>query len=179
MGLLKFQAFFLLILVVLLVGCSVQESQTNNVPFAPLSYQEQLDRLPKVAAAVIGGELKIGGDGSGTMHISVEMPPNHHGYLNKGDEGYLIPLEFSFKAMEDTGALVTAVTLPEGERSDKWGATVLRGTGDYGFRVDNANERLTSLGAVSVSLRYQICDEILDTCYPPKNVEIPMRVVKS
>jgi len=32
---------------------------------------------------------------------------------------------------------------------------------------------------VSVSLRYQICDEILDTCYPPKNVEITMRVVKS
>ena len=34
--------------------------------------------------------------------LSVQIPPHHHGYLDRGDEGFLIPCQFSFTHLRNT-----------------------------------------------------------------------------
>ncbi len=111
-------------------------------------------------------------DASGTTvaHITVEIPTDHHGYLDSGDEGLLIPLAFTF---DNPGINAQEIARPTGERDEQAHATVLRGQGEFAFQ-------LAFTGPISdaphANLRYQICNDVTNICYPPRTVQVPLQL---
>ncbi len=121
-------------------------------------------------------QLKLGGADAQTIRIAVQVPADHHGYLDAGDEGFLIPFAFTFPPLESRGARVVAVSAPPGKRDEKVRATVLRGTGEFEFRVETDALSGPESDEVYASLRYQICNDITNNCFPPKNLKVPLPV---
>jgi hypothetical protein len=129
---------------------------------------------PEVKVGVVGEPVSIDSTGAATFRVSFEVPSGHHGYLDKGDSGFLIPFTFSFPALEERGAKVTVASSPRGARDDKARATVLRGAGEFAFRLE-AGARVPAGAELPVSLRYQICNDVTNVCYSPRRVQIPLR----
>ena len=82
---------------------------------------------PVVAAEVVSGSLTRSANGL-SLGIAVEVPAGHHGYIDRGDDGFLIPFTFSFPGLEETGVVVEMTAAPTGVRDDKVRAQVLRGS---------------------------------------------------
>jgi Disulphide bond corrector protein DsbC len=129
---------------------------------------------PEVKAGVVGGPVSIDAAGAATFRVGFEVPPGHHGYLDRGDSGFLIPFTFTFPALEERGAKVTVASSPRGAREDKFRATVLRGAGEFAFRLETGT-RIPAGAVLPASLRYQICNDVTNLCYSPRRVEIPLR----
>ncbi len=106
-----------------------------------------------------------------TLRIAVEIPPGHHGYIDKGDDGFFIPFSFSFPGLEDTGVVVEMTDAPKGVRDKKVRAQVLRGHADFAFRLVPAPKPAASTTA---HLRYQICNDVTGICYPPMVLSTPV-----
>lgn len=144
---------------------------------AQLAASGQGAQPPGVQAWLVGEEVTLDQHGTGIFEIGVEVPPDHHGYLDPGDEGLLIPFAFTFAPLAAQGAKVTVVSRPPGERDDDVGAAVLRGAGAFTFRLETNGATLAGERATLATLRYQICNDITNICYPPRTTEIPLKVV--
>ena len=125
---------------------------------------------PSVFAEVVPGSLVRHADAV-SLRILVEVPRQHHGYLDKGDDGFLIPFAFSFPDFEGTGVRVDMTVAPPGARDDQVRAQVLRGRGEFAFRFAPAPDPGSQATAL---LRYQICDDVTQRCYPPTRLTIPI-----
>ena len=125
---------------------------------------------PSVSAEVVPGSIVRRADAV-SLRISVEVPSEHHGYLDKGDDGFLIPFTFSFPGLEATGVRVEMTDAPPGVRDDQVRAQVLRGRGEFAFRLAPAPDPGSEAAAL---LRYQICDDVTQRCYPPGRLTIPV-----
>jgi hypothetical protein len=124
---------------------------------------------PTLTAEVVAGSLERSTEAL-SFRIAVEVPAGHHGYIDQGDDGFLIPFSFSFPELEETG-VVEMTTAPRGVRDDKIRAQVLRGHGDFAFRLVPAPR--PAAGATA-RLRYQICNDVTGICYPPAVLRIPV-----
>jgi thiol:disulfide interchange protein DsbD len=144
---------------------------------AQLSATNQPAQPPGVRAWLVGDEVTLDQTGVGRFQIGVEVPPDHHGYLDKGDDGLLIPFAFTFAPLEAQGARVAVLSRPPGERDNDVRATVLRGSGEFAFRLETAGATLSVDGAAPATLRYQICNDLTNICYPPRTTEIPLPIV--
>ncbi len=125
---------------------------------------------PPVVAEVVEGSLARSTEEL-SFRIVVEVPAGHHGYVDKGDDGFLIPFSFSFPGLEGTDVVVEMTSAPPGVRDDKVRAQVLRGRGDFAFRLAPAPQLAADATA---GLRYQICSDVTGICYPPKALRIPV-----
>ena len=134
---------------------------------------------PGVQAWLVGDEVTLDPNGVGLFQIGVELPPDHHGYLDPGDDGLLIPFAFTFEPLEEQGARVAVLSRPQGERDDDVRATVFRGGGEFAFRFETDGATLSVDRAAPATLRYQICNDITNICYPPRTTEIPLKVVRA
>ncbi len=123
---------------------------------------------PSVAAALVAGSLSRSTEEL-TLRIAVEVPAGHHGYIDKGDDGFFIPFSFSFPSLEETGVVVEMTSAPIGVRDDKVHARVLRGHADFAFRLVPAPR---SPALLEAGVRYQICNDATGICYPPKVLSI-------
>jgi thiol:disulfide interchange protein DsbD len=143
---------------------------------AQLSFSNQMQSPPEVTVNVIDNPITLDATGSATFRLAVQIPPDHHGYLDRGDEGLLIPLAFSFSHLEERGARVTRLSRPAGERDEQVHATVLRGKGVFAFRMAAEEAALPTAEAIPVTLRYQICNDITNICYAPASTEIALHL---
>jgi thiol:disulfide interchange protein DsbD len=149
-----------LVAAVLLFGAvvSVQAQLQTTSPLAPPDIRAWSETAEKDAS------------GATIVRITVEIPADHHGYLDSGDEGLLIPLAFTF---DNPGIEAQELVRPQGTRDEQVHATVLRGRGEFVFRLHLS-------GAVPDSphakLRYQICNDITNICYPPRTVQVPLQL---
>ena len=57
---------------------------------------------PSVVAEVVTGSLARSAEEL-SFRIAVEVPAGHHGYIDKGDDGFLIPFSFSFPGLGGNG----------------------------------------------------------------------------
>ena len=142
-----------------------------SVPCSVDAQSRARGRVPSIVAEVVPGSFSRDTRGL-TFSILVQVPPNHHGYLDNGDDGFLIPFTFSFPTLEEAGVGIEEVSRPAGVRDEKFRAQVLRGRAEFRFRLVPA-PAITS--ETSASLRYQICNDRTSVCYPPKVVQIPVR----
>ena len=136
-------------------------------PAETVEAQARRGGRPTVAAEVVAGSLARS-TGELSFRIAVEVPAGHHGYIDKGDDGFLIPFSFSFPDLEETG-VVEMTSAPRGVRDNKVRAQVLRGRGDFAFRFVPAPPPAADATA---GLRYQICNDLTGICYPPMSLRI-------
>lgn len=136
-------------------------------PAETVEAQARRGGRPTVAAEVVAGSLARS-TGELSFRIAVEVPAGHHGYIDKGDDGFLIPFSFSFPDLEETG-VVEMTSAPRGVRDNKVRAQVLRGRGDFTFRFIPAPPPAADAIA---GLRYQICNDLTGICYPPMLLRI-------
>lgn len=141
-----------------------------GVPCSVDAQSRARGRVPSIVAEVVPGSFSRDTDGL-TFSIMVQVPPNHHGYLDNGDDGFLIPFTFSFPTLEEAGVRIEEVSRPAGVRDEKFRAQVLRGRAEFRFRLVPA-AAITS--ETSASLRYQICNDLTSLCYRPNVVRIPI-----
>ena len=106
--------------------------------------------------------------------LAVLIPPNHHGYLDTGDEGLFIPLTFAFPSLEEQGAQVVMLSHPIGVRDEIVHATVLRGSGEFTFRVTTNRIAAPPAGTLPLTFRYQICNDVTKLCYPPQDLTLSL-----
>ena len=125
---------------------------------------------PAVAAEVVAGSLARSPEEL-SFRIAVEVPSGHHGYIDKGDDGFLIPFSFSFPGLEEQGVVVEMTSAPRGVRDDKVRAQVLRGRAHFAFRLLGEPHPAADVAA---GLRYQICNDLTGICYPPMMLRFPV-----
>ena len=104
------------------------------------------------------------------IKVNIKIPRGHHAYLDRGRDGYLIPISFDWKPLKKNGMTKNPILKmkPNGEYDTKNRATVLRGNGVYIFK--SRKEPFPEGGKFRV--RSQICDERLGQCYPPVFQEV-------
>ena len=130
--------------------------------------------LPEVNVWLVAQERQLGDTEAYILRLAVRLPANHHGYLDTGDEGLFIPLSFVFPSLEEQGAPVVMVSHPVGERDEMVHATVLRGSGEFAFRVKTTPMAFPSVGTLPLILRYQICNDVTKLCYPPQELAVSL-----
>jgi len=140
------------------VASSVHSQLQTTAPLAP---PEVRAWSKTVAKDVSGATL---------AHIVVDIPADHHGYLDSGDEGLLIPLAFTF---DHPGIEAQEISRPQGTRDEQAHAKVLRGQGEFAFRLVLSG---TVPDTPQAKLRYQICNDITNICYPPRTVQVPLQL---
>jgi thiol:disulfide interchange protein DsbD len=141
---------------------------------AQLSLEDTLPGIPEVV--VQGRDFTVDEQaGLTTFRVDVHVPADHHGYLDRGDEGLFIPLAFAFDSLEEGGFRVTEVSRPSGTRDDIVHATVLRESGVFEFWLEAPDDTLPPIGTFSATLRHQICNDVTNICYPPKSTIFPLR----
>lgn len=160
--------------ILMLLGLSLQPWRFTDMLLAA---EIQRSQPPGVQAWLVGDNVALDQTGSGSFQIGVEVPPDHHGYLDKGDDGLLIPFAFTFAPLEEQGARVAVLSRPPGERDDDVRATVLRGSGTFAFRLETGGATWSMDSAVPATLHYQICNDLTNICYPPRTTEIPLPIV--
>src|SRR5215813_8488283 len=130
--------------------------------------------LPEVNVWLVTQERQPGDTEAYTLRLAVRIPANHHGYLDTGDEGFFIPLTFVFPSLEEQGAQVVMLSHPVGERDEIVHATVLRGSGEFTFRVKTNRMPSSSVGVLPLTFRYQICNDVTKLCYPPQELTVSL-----
>ena len=148
-----------------------------SLAVAQISPNSQAHMPPEVQVALVGRDSQPKNTGGDTLRIVVEIPPNHHGYLDTGDEGFFIPLSFTFPGLAEQGVQVVMVSHPAGERDEVVRATVIRGSGEFVFRLEATHTAVTVTETLPLRLRYQICNDVTKICYPPQEVTVPLHPV--
>ena len=138
------------------------------------------DSFPKVPDVVArGGDITVDEQTGGTIfQVEVLIPADHHGYLDKGDEGLFIPLEFDFGSLRLAGFGITEVSRPLGTRDELVHAAVLRERGVFEFRLEAPDGMGGPEGTFNGILRHQICNDVTNICYPPKDIRFPLQFAK-
>lgn len=113
-----------------------------------------------------------------TVRIAVQIPENHHGYLDTGDEGFYIPLALSFPTLEAVGVNIRLLSQPQGVRDETAHATVLRGYGEFSFRLEMPTTALQIDQPLPLLLHYQICNDVTKLCYPPQTLHLQLTSVQ-
>jgi hypothetical protein len=99
------------------------------------------------------------------IQINIGIPSNHHAYLDSGDEGVLLPIEFDWASFKEKPVLKAA---PGGVRDETAKAMVLRDIGQFLF------ESKESASGKNIRVRIQICDDVKGLCYPPRFSEVTL-----
>jgi thiol:disulfide interchange protein DsbD len=132
--------------------------------------------FPKVNVWLVAQEYQPSDTEQHTLRIAVQIPANHHGYLDTGDEGLFIPLTFAFPSLDEQGAQVVMLSHPTGERDEMVHATVLRGSGEFIFHVQTSHMNPLLGGTLPLAFRYQICNDVTKLCYPPQDLTLSLQL---
>ncbi len=135
------------------------------------NYAESGVDTPKIDASFVGSKIVLKSDSNAHFNIRLVIPKDHHAYLDKGDDGFFIPIEFDFTGIGNAGYECKIEEGPEGEREDKVGATVLRGENTYSFSIEGIGHSQTSSN-LQIKLSYQLCNDISNICYPPATTSV-------
>lgn len=152
------------------------DSEKNKEIFYNTSEQNSFiqDDIPEIKYSVQGLNLLAAKDEKVEFTIQVNVPRYHHAYLDKGDEGILIPLSFDFSRVESAGYKVSTISKPKGDYDKEVKAKVLRGIGDFQFSIRQVKgEKFITPPIKAIS---QICNDNTKRCYFPKTDSIPLLI---
>ena len=106
------------------------------------------------------------------FQILFTIPPEHHAYLDKGDEQMFIPISFdSNNALSAAGLKIDNITKPTGVYDSEVKATVLRGKGEFNLTLSGTK---TPPEKLALAVKYQICNDITHQCYRPQTVSVEL-----
>ncbi len=102
----------------------------------------------------------------GKVIFNVVVPGGHHAYLNRGTEENLIPVSFFWDDLVQSGILSgepALVSKPQGVYDKEFEAQVLRGQGQFEFKIPSVSKLIGK----TLRVRSQVCDETRGICYRP------------
>lgn len=109
------------------------------------------------------------------ISFRIEIPANHHAYLDSGKENNLIPIQFDWSNLIQNKIILKEPELlqkPKGEFDQEVQATVLRGSDEFIFQIPE--EARNHLKNQSIRIKVQICNEVTGICYRPVTYTIPL-----
>ncbi len=104
-----------------------------------------------------------------SVAIALNIPREHHAYLDAGRDGVLIPIAFLWDEMITAGVIKKAPpvkTRPKGVMEAEMGAHVLRGFGEFVFTPTE------DLKGRTLKVRTQLCNDRTRVCYPPSTQSV-------
>lgn len=110
------------------------------------------------------------------FNISLDVPADHHAYLNAGDDNIYIPVAIDPKhALASEGLAIDKLEAPAGVYDAEVKAQVLRGLGDFKLwlRPDNT-AGATPKAKLALSVSYQLCNEITHVCFRPQTGSVEL-----
>lgn len=110
------------------------------------------------------------------FNISLDVPADHHAYLNAGDDNIYIPVAIDPKhALASEGLAIDKLEAPAGVYDAEVKAQVLRGLGDFKLwlRPDN-NAGATPKAKLALNVSYQLCNEITHVCFRPQTDSVEL-----
>ena len=135
------------------------------------NYAECGVNTPEIDASLVGSKIVLKSDSKAHFNIQIVIPKDHHAYLDKGDDGFFIPIEFDFTDIVNAGYKCEIEDGPEGEREDKVGATVLREKNIYSLSIEGMEHSISN-NNLQIKLNYQLCNDINNICYPPATASV-------
>lgn len=109
--------------------------------------------------------------------ITINVPQDHHAYLNAGDENIYIPVSFDVDAQLPTmGLRIQSLQTPAGNYDDLVKAQVLRGQGEFSFSLIKTGDKPIKQQQQALDVKYQLCNDLTHVCYRPQTVilELPL-----
>lgn len=109
--------------------------------------------------------------------ITINVPQDHHAYLNAGDENIYIPVSFDLDAQLPTmGLRIQSLQTPTGNYDDLVKAQVLRGQGEFSFSLIKTGDKPIKQQQQALDVKYQLCNDLTHVCYRPQTVilELPL-----
>jgi thiol:disulfide interchange protein DsbD len=103
------------------------------------------------------------------FEIDFTVPPQHHAYLDKGEEQMYIPISFDANnALAGFGLQIDNLKKPAGVYDEEVKATVLRDKGEFDLTLSGS----ANLATVPLSVKYQICNDVTHQCFRPQTVSV-------
>ncbi len=107
------------------------------------------------------------------FRLTLNVPNDHHAYLDKGDENIYIPVSVDPK--DKLAALqlkVANLQKPEGVYDGDVKAKVLRGQGDFVVSLASLSSGKLIANPVAVDINYQLCNDITHVCFRPQTAQV-------
>ncbi len=109
------------------------------------------------------------------FRITVDVPPDHHAYLNAGDKNIYIPIAFDADGkLAAAGLAITQIQKPAGEYDPDMAAQVLRGRGEFTLALAPTGTVPVSGDNIPLAVRYQLCSDVNHVCFRPKTVTVAL-----
>ncbi len=107
------------------------------------------------------------------FRITLDVPPDHHAYLNTGDKSMYIPVAFdSNTQLADAGLAISRITKPEGVYDAEMGAQVLRGKGEFTLALAQTHAKPLTGNSIPLAVRYQLCSDVNHVCFRPHSTAV-------
>lgn len=107
--------------------------------------------------------------------LSVNIPAQHHAYLDKGADKLYIPVNVAL-ATPNADVTIKQLVNPNGIYDDDVKATVLRGQGDFELNLTANPHQPPTVQSVNLTVKYQLCNDSTHECFRPKSAAIEARL---
>ena len=102
------------------------------------------------------------------FHVLLNIPADHHAYLNQGDEGLYIPIGFDTNnALASVGLYIDSIKKPDGLYDSEVKATVIRHSVEFDLILSATKIPPETF---PLAVKYQICNDITHQCFRPQTV---------
>jgi thiol:disulfide interchange protein DsbD len=122
-------------------------------------------------------ELKVealnAGKWPAEFKIILDVPIDHHAYLDKGDENIYIPVTIDPSNKLATSQLkIDSLQSPVGVRDEEVKASVLRGQGEFKLSLVPLSSKPLISNALEMDVNYQLCNDITHVCFRPQTAKV-------
>ena len=107
--------------------------------------------------------------------LTLNVPQDHHAYLDKGDENIYIPVAIDPKEKLAASKLKLAVLQkPLGIYDSEVKAKVLRGQGDFILSLTPVEVKPTESNPLMIDVSYQLCNDMTHVCFRPQTAQVSL-----
>lgn len=106
------------------------------------------------------------------FRLSLNVPQDHHAYLDKGDENVYIPVAVDPNEKFAAAKLkLTELQKPLGVYDSEVKAKVLRGKGDFIISITHLDAKTLQSAPLTVDVNYQLCNDMTHVCFRPQTTQ--------
>ena len=107
--------------------------------------------------------------------LTLNVPQDHHAYLDKGDENIYIPVAIDPKEKLAASKLKLAVLQkPPGVYDSEVKAKVLRGQGDFILSLTPLQTKPLAANPLAIDVSYQLCNDMTHICFRPQTAQVSL-----
>lgn len=133
--------------------------------------------LSTAHAEVPKAEVNLSALTGGEYSLNLNIPKNHHAYLDKGDESIYIPVNITLdEKLIAAGLSIQKLQKPVGVYDSTVKAKVLRDNNQFILNFVETTEFKKNQVAAQLNVQYQLCNETTHVCYRPQTVKLDLNL---